>query len=89
VVAIQWPINTAPGLRTQDGAGRLINVYPETRENGVGTVWRRAPGATFFTSISASTSAMTGTITATFVGVNPQGAAAMTGTATLSLVGST
>jgi hypothetical protein len=68
VVAIQWPINTAPGLRTQDGAGRLINVYPETRENGVGTVWRRAPGAEAFTTIYPGTAAITGTGTATFVG---------------------
>lgn len=90
---IQWPINTAPGLRPQDGAGRLINVYPEVRQNGAGTVWRRAPGATFFTSISASTAAMTGTGTAAFVGdwlggING-GVGAFTGTGTASFVGST
>jgi hypothetical protein len=93
VVAITWPINTAPGLKPQDGAGRLINVFPEVRQNGQGLVWRRAPGATVFTTIYPSTAAMTGTGTATFVGswlggING-GVLAATGTVTATLVGST
>jgi hypothetical protein len=89
MVAIVWPINTAPGLRPQDGAGRLINVYTEPRANGQGVVWRRAPGATVFTTVYPTTASMTGTGTATFIGVNPQGTIAMTGTGTVTFVGST
>jgi hypothetical protein len=71
VVAITWPLNTAPGKSAQDGAGRLINVFPEQRQNGQGTVWRRAPGATKFTDIYPSVPAMTGTATVGFVGGQP------------------
>jgi hypothetical protein len=92
VVAITWPINTAPGLKPQDGAGRLINVFPEVRQNGQGLVWRRAPGATVFTTIYPSTASMTGRGTATLVGAwsGPTGAiGALTGTGTITFVGST
>ena len=93
MVAIAFPINTAPGLRPQDGAGRLINVYTEPRANGQGVVWRRAPGATVFTTVYPATASMTGTGTAAFVGdwlggING-GVAAMTGTGTAAFVGST
>ena len=70
MVNITWPINTAPGLRAQDGAGRLINVFPEERMNGQGVVWRRAPGTTVFTTIYPSTASMTGTGSAVFVGAS-------------------
>jgi hypothetical protein len=89
VVAIAWPINTAPGKNAQDGAGRLINVFPEERQNGQGAVWRRAPGATVFTTVYPTTAAMTGTATVEFGGVNPQGVIAFTGTGTVTFVGST
>jgi hypothetical protein len=89
VVAITWPVNTAPGKSAQDGAGRLINVFPEERQNGQGTVWRRVPGATKFTTIYASTAAMTGTATVLFIGRNTQGQGALTGTITAAFVGST
>jgi hypothetical protein len=88
VVEIVWPQNTAPGNKPQDGAGRLINCYAEPRMNGQGHVWRRAPGATVFTTIHPTTASMTGTGTATFVGVNPQGVLAATGTGTAVFVGS-
>lgn len=68
MVQIVWPTNTAPGLRAQDGAGRLINVYVEPRMNDQGQVWRRAPGAIVVTTIYPSTLAATGTVTASFVG---------------------
>ncbi len=89
MVAITWPINTAPGLKPQDGAGRLINVFPEERQNGQGLVWRRAPGAVVVTTIYPTTAAMTGTAAVAFVGQNPQGLLAATGTGTALFVGST
>jgi hypothetical protein len=89
VVAIQWPLNTAPGKSAQDGAGRLINVFPEDRQNGQGMVWRRVPGAIKFTTIYPQPASMTGTVTVTFVGVNRQAAVPFTGTITALFVGST
>jgi hypothetical protein len=68
VVAITFPTNTAPGKSAQDGAGRLINVFPEERQNGQGLVWRRVPGAIVVTTIYPSTAVMTGTGTVLFVG---------------------
>lgn len=68
MVAIQWPLNTAPGKNAQDGAGRLINVFPEQRQNGQGIVWRRAPGATSFTNTYPFTGSLTGTGAVAFVG---------------------
>lgn len=86
MVAIQFPVNTSPGNRAQDGAGRLINVFPEIRQNGQGMVWRRVPGTTTFTNTYPTVAAMTGTVTASFVSTNRQGAAAMTGTGTATFV---
>jgi hypothetical protein len=68
MVAIEWPINTAPGLNPQDGAGRLINVFPESRMNNNGLVYRRVPGATVFTVIYPAPMTITGTVTTLFVG---------------------
>lgn len=65
---IIWPTNTAPGLKAQDGAGRLINVYVEQRMNDQGMVWRRAPGAIVVTTVYPSTGVFTGTATVSFVG---------------------
>jgi hypothetical protein len=65
---IVWPINTAPGYRSQDGSGRLINVYAEPRQNQQGVVYRRAPGAEVVTTIYASTGRWTGTGTVIFGG---------------------
>lgn len=89
MVAIPWPLVTAPGLRPQDGAGRLINVYAEPRQNGVGTVWRRAPGAVAFTNIYPGTFSFTGTATVSWEGQGGQGDFSATGTATPAFVGST
>ena len=83
---INWPLNTAPGLRPQDGAGRLINVYAEPRPNGVGTVWRRVPGTITFTNTYPASIAFTGTATVSWVGVNTQGALSATGTGTATIV---
>jgi hypothetical protein len=68
MVAIEWPINTAPGLNAQDGAGRLINVFPEARMNNNGVVYRRVPGATVFTVIYPAPVTITGTMNVLFVG---------------------
>ena len=89
MVAIIWPLNTAPGLRDQDGAGRLINVYAEPRQNQQGTVWRRAPGCIAFTNIYPGVISFTGTATVSFQGQGGQGTLAATGTATPAFVGST
>jgi hypothetical protein len=89
VVAISWPTNTAPGKNAQDGAGRLINAFPEVRQNGQGLVWRRAPGAIAFSATYPMVASMTGTITASFVGQGGQGMLAATGTVTPAFVGST
>jgi hypothetical protein len=43
-IAIQFPLSTSPGQRPQEGMGRLINCYAETRGEGL-PVWHRAPGA--------------------------------------------
>ena len=47
-VAVPWPVGTAPGQNQQEGAGRLINVHPDTRGENAGIVWRRVPGAKVF-----------------------------------------
>jgi hypothetical protein len=70
MVAITWPTNTAPGKNAQDGAGRLINVFPEARQNGQGLVWRRVPGAIVVTTIYPTTAEWTGTANVTFVGAS-------------------
>jgi hypothetical protein len=84
VVEIKWPVNTAPGLRAQDGAGRLINCFPEQRQNDQGLVWRRVPGTVFFTDTYPADAVMTGTITVLFGGQGGQGtlsAGSVSGTA--------
>ena len=48
MVAVPWPISSSPGLKPQEGAGRLINVFAEPRGEDTGPVWRRAPGASVF-----------------------------------------
>ena len=48
MVTIPWPIANSPGIKVSEGAGRLINVFPEQRGENAGIVWRRAPGATVF-----------------------------------------
>jgi hypothetical protein len=47
MVAVPWPVSSDPGLKPQEGTGRLINVYAEPRGDGT-PLWRRAPGATVF-----------------------------------------
>jgi hypothetical protein len=46
-VPVPWPVSNDPGLRPQEGTGRLINVYAEPRGDGT-PLWRRAPGAKVF-----------------------------------------
>jgi hypothetical protein len=46
-VPVPWPVSNDPGLRPQEGTGRLINVYVEPRGDGT-PLWRRAPGAKVF-----------------------------------------
>lgn len=48
MVNVPWPTSNSPGVKSQEGAGRMINVFPELRGEGVGIVWRRAPGAVVF-----------------------------------------
>ena len=48
MVAVPFPISTNPGLKPQEGAGRLINVFAEPKSEGHAPVWRRVPGATVF-----------------------------------------
>lgn len=47
MVAVPWPISSDPGLKPQEGTGRLINVYAEPRGDG-NPLWRRVPGARVF-----------------------------------------
>lgn len=46
-VPVPWPTSHDPGLRPQEGTGRLVNVYAEPRGDGT-PLWRRAPGAKVF-----------------------------------------
>jgi hypothetical protein len=46
-VPVPWPVSNDPGLRPQEGTGRLINVYAEPKGDG-SPLWRRAPGARVF-----------------------------------------
>jgi hypothetical protein len=46
-VPVPWPVSNDPGLKPQEGSGRLINVYAEPKGDG-SPLWRRAPGATVF-----------------------------------------
>lgn len=70
MVAIVFPVMTSPGNRPQDGAGRLINCFPEVRQNGQGMVWRRVPGTVTFTNTYPADAVWRGTGTALFVGIN-------------------
>jgi len=45
---VPWPLGSFPGIKPQEGAGRLINVHPDARGGNEGVVWRRAPGAKVF-----------------------------------------
>lgn len=47
MVEIPWPISHSPGLKPQEGTGKLINVFVEPRGDKT-PVWRRAPGAKVF-----------------------------------------
>lgn len=44
--AIPFPISMAPGIKAQEGAGRLINCYAEATEKGARfpVIWRRCGG---------------------------------------------
>lgn len=44
---IPWPKTHNPGLKPQEGTGKLTNVFVELTEAG-DPVWRRAPGAIVF-----------------------------------------
>lgn len=46
MVAIPFPVSSAPGARPQEGGGRLINAYAEQTAQGARApvIWRRAPG---------------------------------------------
>ena len=47
MVAVPYPLSNDPGLRPQEGTGKLINVYAEPRGDG-SPLWRRAPGTKVF-----------------------------------------
>lgn len=55
MVAIPFPISTAPGQRPQEGAGRLVNVYADARGENIGAVWHRVPGMRIFGSSATDT----------------------------------
>jgi hypothetical protein len=46
-VQIPFPPSNNPGLKPQEGTGRLVNCFVEERGDGT-PVWRRAPGASVF-----------------------------------------
>jgi hypothetical protein len=54
MVAIPFPLSTSPGLRVQESAGRLVNVFAEPLGEDMGAVWRRAPGASVFAETANS-----------------------------------
>lgn len=63
MITVPWPIITSPGVQPQEGEGRLINVFPEPRDDGSGYIWRRVPGATVF-SVTPSAGSADGHATA-------------------------
>ena len=65
---VPWPITNNPGLKPQEGTGRLINCFAEPRGDGK-WVWRRAPGARVFAREPSAGSA-TLVFNANAVGVN-------------------
>lgn len=66
MVDVPWPIDTNPGLKPQEGTGRLINVFAE-KKGDERPVWRRAPGAVVFAREPSAGSAVL-EITANAVG---------------------
>jgi hypothetical protein len=48
MVDIPWPVTNAPGAESQEGGGKLINVFVERRGDEQGIVWRRSPGCIVF-----------------------------------------
>lgn len=57
MVAIPFPISHAPGIKPQEGAGRLINCYAEKTEQGarLPVVWRRVSGLSQVADVSSHT----------------------------------
>lgn len=51
---IPFPISSAPGVKPQEGAGRLINVFAEKQEQGAPfpVIWRRTAGLRQILSIA-------------------------------------
>lgn len=54
MVAIPFPLSTAPGEKPQEGSGRLVNCYVEPVMEGArsGGVWKRVPGLASFATTS-------------------------------------
>jgi hypothetical protein len=48
MVDIPWPYTHAPGDESQEGAGKLINVFVERRGDDQAYIWRRVAGCTVF-----------------------------------------
>lgn len=57
MVAIPWPLSSAPGVRAQEGAGRLINAFAEPLGDTARSqaVYRRAPGLSLFATTADTT----------------------------------
>lgn len=53
MVDVPWPLTNNPGLKPQEGTGKLVNVFVEPQSNGQ-NVWRRAPGAIVFSRTPSS-----------------------------------
>lgn len=56
MVAVPWPVSSAPGKRPHESAGRLINALAEPLVNGARGQygWRRAPGLRQFATTAHS-----------------------------------
>ena len=54
MVAIPWPLSSAPGRVPQESAGRLLNCFAEPLGNG-SVVWARCPGQTRFATSTQET----------------------------------
>lgn len=52
---IAFPLSTSPGRKPQESAGRLTNCFAEPRGEGLGPVWRRAPGVSIFSDTGEDT----------------------------------
>ena len=48
MTSIPWPLTNSPGAESQEGGGKLINVFVERRGDEQGIVWRRTPGCLVF-----------------------------------------